>query len=64
MPDATAPPWMQMLEEVTGRALDASMAVAKTQGCGLRSIGHAVGLSHETVRGRLAEVEGADGRRQ
>ncbi|WP_330260936.1 hypothetical protein [Streptomyces sp. NBC_00539] len=44
---------------VTGRALDGSMAAARAEGWGLRRIGEAAGLSHETVRGRLA---GADER--
>ncbi|MEU7068113.1 hypothetical protein [Streptomyces sp. NPDC046161] len=45
------------LEFVTGRALDGSMAAARAEGWGLRRIGEAAGLSHETVRGRLAGAE-------
>ncbi|MFJ4001042.1 hypothetical protein [Streptomyces parvus] len=46
------------LDEVTDTALDEGMAAAKAEGWGLRQIGGQVGLSHEKVRYRLAQVVG------
>ncbi|GAA2693169.1 hypothetical protein [Streptomyces lunalinharesii] len=48
----------EALGEVTDAALDGGMAAAKAEGWGLRRIGDHVGLSHETVRYRLARVPG------
>lgn len=50
----------RVMEDVTGKALDASMIGARNEGWGLRRIGNAVGLSHETVRGRLVQFDAAD----
>ncbi|MGW0884697.1 hypothetical protein [Streptomyces sp. NPDC002671] len=48
----------EALDGVTGSALDAGMAAAKSEGWGLRRIGDHVGLSHEKVRYRLARRPG------
>ncbi|MEU6311676.1 hypothetical protein [Streptomyces sp. NPDC047014] len=50
------------LDEATGQALEVSMAAARHEGWGLRRIGKAAHLSHETVRGRLAHLHPGTGR--
>ncbi|GHD82370.1 hypothetical protein ACFQL8_09460 [Streptomyces goshikiensis] len=49
------------LEDVTGQALDEGMKAARNENWGLRRIGEAADLSHETVRHRLARTSLLDG---